>query len=108
MFVNELAQIKESEDKADQLKAKAKTDSRKILEDANNKADEIVTQAENLAKADFDSLIKMGQELSNTQYDEYIEQTKIQCKQMIDNAKSKQESVVDMIAERIVSSSVNS
>ena len=50
----------------------------------------------------------MGQELSNTQYDEYIEQTKIQCKQMIDNAKSKQESVVEMIAERIVSSSVNS
>lgn len=107
VFVEELTKIKESENKADQLQKKAKTDSKQALEDARNKADQIVEEAQNLAKETYGSLVKEGQAKSDEEYNLFLEKTKNECEQMIEKAKGNENKAVELIAERIVKSSVN-
>lgn len=107
MFVEELIRIKESESKADILQKNARVQSKQVLGDARNKAIEVVEDAETAAKTTYDSLLKEGQSISDEQYDSYIQKVKEDCRQMIVEAKKNEEKAIELIAERIVSASVN-
>lgn len=108
VFVEELTKIKESENKADQLQKKAKNDSKQTLDNARMRADQVIEEAENLAKDEYDSLLKEGHSKSDEEYDAFLAETKKNCTQMIEKAKNNENKAVELIAERIVKASVNS
>ena len=107
MFVEELTKIKESENYADELQKKAKADSKQALAEARAKADQIALDAENRAKDTYDSLMKEGQAKSDEKYHSFLEKTKNECNIMIENARNNESKAIELIAERIVRSSVN-
>lgn len=108
MFAEELAKIKEAEAKADELQKKAKIESRQALAAAGVKADQIVENAENRAKEMYDSMLAEGEKISRQQYDLFLDETEKQCRDMAEKAAAGENKAVDLIAERIVSGSVNS
>lgn len=107
MFVKELTRIKESESEADRLQKEAKIQSKQILGNAQDKANELIEKAEENAKTTYDSLLREGQSVSDEQYATCIENIKAECQQMIAAAKKNEGKAVNLIAERIVSASVN-
>ncbi|MEG0924263.1 MAG: hypothetical protein RR313_05140 [Anaerovoracaceae bacterium] len=107
VFVDELTRIKECEEKADQVRQVAKVDAKKKIEVAHTTATKVANDAENLAKEDFDSLIRDGEEKAEKQYTEYVEKTEKECAAMIAKAKENTGKAIDIIVERIVSNSVN-
>ena len=55
----------------------------------------------------YDSLLKEGQAKSDEQYHSFLEKTKNECNIMIENARNNESKAIELIAERIVRSSVN-
>lgn len=107
MFAEELVKIKESEEKADELLRKAKAEARQALENANAKAEEMIEAAGATAREIADSLLKEGKEISDEQYHSFLAEAREDCRAMTERAGKNEEAAVDLIAERIVSRSVN-
>lgn len=107
VFATELTMIKESEARADELQKQAKADAKEALRKAEEKADQIVMDAENRAKTMYDSLLAEGETLAQKQYDLFLKEAKGQCEAMVNKAKANQNRAIDLIVERIVSASVN-
>ena len=107
MFVDELVRINESESKAEELQKKARIDSKQTLEDARAKAEQIIEEAEARAKSVYDEHVKEGQLTSEEQYEAFLEETRQDCIQMIKHAKGSENKAIKLIAERIVSISVD-
>lgn len=107
MFAEELAKIKESEAQADALQKKAKTDAKQALADAKSRAEQLVEDAQARGREIYDALLKEGQDISDQQYNSFLEATRRECDAMVVKARSNEDKVITLIAERIVSASVN-
>lgn len=107
MFVEELTKIKESENRADELQKKARTESKQILENAKAQSKKIIEGAEARARDIYESLVEAGQKESDEQYNLFLKKTEDECVQMIEKARDNEEKAVEIIVERIVGSSVN-
>ncbi|MDO5303523.1 MAG: hypothetical protein Q4E84_06435 [Clostridia bacterium] len=107
MFAEELTKVKESETYADELQKKANVDSKQSIADAKTKAEKMLSDARIKAKDIYDTLIKEGQEISDQQYNAFLEDKKKDCADVISRARKNEESAIALIAERIVRDSVN-
>jgi len=108
VFVDELTKIKESEDKAEEIRKEAKVDSKKKLEEAHAQAADILEKAEAEAKTIHDSLVKEGTEKSEAEYAAYLSKTEEDCKRMAEAAAAREEKAIALIKERIVRAGVDS
>ena len=107
MFIDELTRIRETEERADQMIRDARTGSKRTLEDARSQAQKILTDAEGKAKEIYDSFIAEGEKKSAKEYADFLKQTEADSDAMIAKAAEKKQQAVDLIAERIVNTSVN-
>lgn len=107
MLVEELKKINQSENEAAEIRKKAKADAKKILEHARQKTARTVDESESRANDIRLTLIEEGNQAADSQYQEYLQQTRETCSGMIDKARQCEEKAVAFIAERIVESSVN-
>lgn len=107
MFAEELAKIKESEEKAEQLQKAAKTQAKQALAEAKSKAEHKLEEAEKKAQEIKDALHGEGQDISDEQYRAFMAQTEKDCADMIAKGQENADKAVQFIAERIVSTSVN-
>ncbi len=107
MFIDELTRIQETEAKADQMVRDARSGSKRTLEEARTQAQKILTDAEGRAKEIYDGFISEGEKISAKEYDEFMKKTQADSDAMIAKAAAKKQQAVDLIAERIVNTSVN-
>lgn len=107
VFTEELTMIKDAEDKADRIRKDAKSEAGNIVDAANTKAGVILAEAEEKAREIKEQYLAEGQELAQKQYNEAISGAEKQWQEMAKKAGEKQDRVVNFIAERIVTSSVN-
>lgn len=107
MFLDELTQIKNSENQAEELRIQSKLDCKKLLDHAKSCANELLIEAETDAKGQYDSLLQEGENLAEQKYRQYISNTEDECKKLISKARTREEEVVNTIVERIVRTSVN-
>lgn len=107
MFAEELAKIKDSEAKADELQREAKVSSKRMVEEAEAKANQIIEDAAGHAKDVYDALLAEGESQSNDAYDLFLTSTRSRCQEMIQKAENNKTKAINLIAERIVRSSVN-
>lgn len=108
MFSDELSLIVDSEKQAEEILKKAKSDAKRLLEEAKEKADEILKQAELSGKESYDEAISQGNEVSDKEYESYLENVVNQSQYMAAGALSKVDEASDFIVERIVNSNVHS
>ena len=104
MFAEELAKIKESEAYAEELQKSAKTEAESLVAEAESQARQIVADAKILAKKKVDDLMSEGEELAQAQYDAAITAAEQQCRELADAIKEKQPEMVKLIVERVKSS----
>ncbi len=107
LFIDELTRIQETEAKADQMVRDARSGSKRTLEEARTQAQKILTDAEGRAKEIYDGFISEGEKISAKEYDEFMKKTQADSDAMIAKAAAKKQQAVDLIAERIVNTSVN-
>ena len=107
MFIEELTRIQEVEAKTEQMLKEAKASSKRNLEDAKTHAAKILADAEGKAKDIYDALIREGEQTSADEYANFLSETENYCIAMVGQASAKKQQAVDLIAERIVSASVN-
>lgn len=107
MFVDELTRIRESENQADQIRKEARAEARSKLEKARADAAEAVEQARSRARDICDSLAREGRDEFEKEYAAFLEKTRQECMRMKDEAEGRKEKATALIAERIVSASVN-
>ena len=96
MFVEELEKIYQSESNADQIVKDSKTESAKIMENAKVEADSVSRSYTDEGKAEADK-----------QYEEYMQEIEASATRMLEEAGANRQKAIDLIAERIVSNSVN-
>ena len=94
MFAEELAKIKESEAYAEELQKSAKTEAESLVAEAESQARQIVADAKILAKKKVDDLMSEGEELAQAQYDAAITAAEQQCRELADAIKEKQPEMV--------------
>jgi vacuolar-type H+-ATPase subunit H len=104
VFAEELAKIKESEAYAEELQKSAKTEAESLVAEAESQARQIVADAKILAKKKVDDLMSEGEELAQAQYDAAITAAEQQCRELADAIKEKQPEMVKLIVERVKSS----
>ena len=102
MFAEELAKIRESELRAEELRQQAKTEARQALADARAEADRVVSEAGVLAGEIHSTLLNEGQKEAEKQYAAFLEQKRAECAAMIEKARSSEAETVGWIMERIV------
>lgn len=107
MFVEELAKIRESEAKADEIQKAAKLKSRQSLRDARSEAAGLIEEAEFKAKEIYDGLIKEGQEEADAEYEGFMKDARKQCGILTKKARENEDRAVGLIKERIVGSGVD-
>ena len=107
MFIEELTKIQETEAKADQMIRDARAGSKRTLEEARTQAQKILTDAEGEAKEIYEGFISEGEKISAKEYEDFMKKTQADSDAMIERANAKKQQAVDLIAERIVNTSVN-
>ncbi len=107
MFTEELNLIKTAEENAETLRKEAKQEAKRLVGEANTKAGELLSDAEQTAKGKYDALVGEGQAIADSQYGEAIDQAFAKCEKMAIDSGAKEDNVVEWIVERIVKSSVN-
>lgn len=107
MFTEELNLINQAETDAEALRKNAKAEARRLIEEANTKAEKRIAKAQAEAKAEYDALIKEGQRIAEENDAQAIAAAKAQCDEMTAKAQTREADVVKNIVERIVISSVD-
>ena len=108
MFTEELNTIRNAEEQAESMKKTSKQDAKKIIEEATDKAQQIVAEAELAAKESYETLNSEGQKIADKEYDDAINAVQSEAEELVKSAELRKDEVVQFIAERIVSISVNS
>ena len=101
MFTDELNAIRNAEEQADALKKESK-------QEANEKALQMIAEAELSAKESYEKLKSEGQQIADAEYDKAIKASIADAEELEKQALLRKDEVVQFIAERIVSLSVNS
>ena len=107
MFREELELIKKTEDDAEAMGRAARTEARRLTEDARGQAARMLTEAESEAKARFEARVQEGQDAASVLYEEAMAAAAAQCEALAETAAQAEKSCIEMIVERIVKSSVN-
>ena len=84
-----------------------KSESAKIIEDAKVEAREILNRARGEADAVSKNYLQEGQAEADKQYEEYMQEVEASAMRMLEEAGANRQKAIDLIAERIVSNSVN-
>lgn len=108
MFIDEFTRIRDSEANAEKIVRDARSGSRRMLEEARLQAQHKVAEAEEKAREIYDAYIAEGEKISADEYEDYLRQARIDSDKMAEKAEVKKQQAIDLIAERIVSTSVNS
>lgn len=108
MFTEELNLIRKAEDDADALKKSSVQEAKKMVQEANEQAAKMIAEAEESAKERYETLNSEGQKIADQEYDNAINAVQSEAEALEKKALLKKDEVVQFIAERIVSISVNS
>ena len=108
MFTDELNAIRNAEEQADALKKESKQEAKKKVQEANEKALQMIAEAELSAKESYEKLKSEGQQIADAEYDKAIKASLADAEELEKQALLRKDEVVQFIAERIVSLSVNS
>ena len=108
MFTEELNVIRKAEADADALKRDSKQEAKAMVQEATDKAAKLIADAEITAKEHYETLNSEGQKIADSEYDEAINAVQAEAEAMEKQALLRKDEVVQFIAERIVSLSVNS
>ena len=108
MFTEELNLIRKAEEEADALKKNSVQEAKKMVQEANETAAKLIADAEESAKERYETLNSEGQTIADKEYDDAISAVQSEAEELEKKALLKKDEVVQFIAERIVSISVNS
>lgn len=108
MFTEELNLIRKAEEEADALKKNSVQEAKKMVQEANETAAQLIADAEESAKERYETLNSEGQTIADKEYDDAISAVQSEAEELEKKALLKKDEVVQFIAERIVSISVNS
>ena len=108
MFTEELNLIRKAEEEADALKKNSVQEAKKMVQEANETAAKLIADAEESAKERYETLNSEGQTIADKEYDDAISAVQSEAEELEKKALLKKDEVVQFIAERIVSLSVNS
>lgn len=108
MFTEELNLIRKAEEEADALKKNSVQEAKKLVQEATEKAAQIIAEAEESAKERYETLNSEGQSIADKEYENAINAVQSEAEALEQKALLKKDEVVQFIAERIVSLSVNS
>ena len=102
MFTEELAAIRKAEEQAESIRKSIKIETKRMIEAANAKAEEILSEQESAAKELYDALIAEGMNEADSEYKAALEKARAEAEEMAAAAEAKKDAVVEHIVERIV------
>ncbi len=102
MLVEIIKDIRTAEEKADEIKRRAQADARKIVQEAELKAVEIFQQSVAAAEAGSREIIVTAEKEGQSQVVPVQQRTAEEIQRIISAARSKQESAISLVMERIV------
>ena len=107
MFYKELDSIRTVEDRADAVIKQATDDGRQLIEDSRNRGFAMKSTAEEQAGEIFKKFVEEGKAVAMYNYENHIAQAKRDADQMARQAERNAAAAINLIAERIVNSSVD-
>ena len=107
MFYKELDSIRAVEDKADEIIQNANADAKKTVADSKAQADRIIEDGKARGDAIIAQYIKEGRIIADRNYEDRMKEANQEAVQIERSAYKNKKEAINIIAERIVKSSVN-
>lgn len=104
MLAELLKEIRGLEEKADEIRRRAHVESRRIIQEAEQKAAELVAQSIAAAEEEGRKIIAAAEEEAQNQALLFQERTAEQINSLVAAARARQEKAISMVMERIVKS----
>lgn len=108
MISDEIALIRETEEKAEQLKKDANLEAKKMVEAAEAEAERLLNESETKAKEIYDTLINEGENTAKENYETALARARADLARLEQIAGGNKDAAIEYIVERIVKLSVNS
>lgn len=102
MAIEEIRKIKEIEEQADQIRKKAQSDSKAMVQEAEKEALRLVEQAKREADAASRTVLAQAAEEAGAAYDAILAAAKERCDAIVAGAEAKQAAAVEKIIGRVV------
>lgn len=100
--------IRDTEEKAENIKKEAVSQAKQIIADANLQAQQIISEARELSESESSGLLKLAESEGQLLYDGIMDEALKECESVLKNADENMDSAVTIILERIVKTSGDS